>query len=337
MKNYARFITTRHHKGSYNHILTKFLRNRRKKANSERTIERLYYSLHPIGIAANNPQLTAVSNQFLIQFTNTCWLTHAPETMRTRIADTRQFFRWCKKRGYTKRNIAKAIKPVRQNHRRNQRNKAVPEQNAIALMEHLANQLNGRLYRDIFRNLQTERQWSSSDVRTLRDLFILTFLYETGARAGELVTLGSRAMDTATKQPAHSYAITMNGKTNDRDRYFTNHTAELWHIWQHIRPSYKQEFAVIGWRNGRLDHNQLRPQALSNMLVRRCKKADIPHFRTHALRHAKVTRSRRAVGIDLAKILIDHSSLRSTEGYNHIDEDELTAAILATGLSTDII
>ena len=129
--------------------------------------------------------------------------------------------------------------------------------------------------------------WTDESIRALRDLFIITFLYEIGVRAGELSNLGTRAMNEATKTAAAAYAITVIGKTNDRDCSFTNRTAELWRIWQQVRPEGGEEYAVIGWRRyhppGRLYTN-----GISQMLERRCQSLDVPIFRAQVLRHAKV-------------------------------------------------
>lgn len=330
------FLAMEYPKGAYWTILQTYIRKRRGRGLSEHTLARIYYNLHPLGQALDNPPLTDLSAAVLRSYLDGLWLRYAPDTMRTIIGDVRMFFKWAKKKGHSK-NIAKHIKPVRQNPRRRRRARAAPEVDVQRVMEFLAGQLkDGDLvYRDLFRVLQpAETGWGDGAVRALRDLLILTFLYETGARVGELSRLGSQAMDEVTSRRAAVYLVTVTGKTNDRDRYFTERTAELWRIWQRVRPAGDRAFAVVGWRNDR-EPAQILGNGISLMLERRCQKAGVRPFRAQSLRHAKVRRSRQQVGLDMASVLIDHSALRTTWGYANIDDEEIAAAAAATGLQTD--
>jgi len=103
----------------------------------------------------------------------------------------------------------------------------------------LANQLKSAdlVYRDIFGILQTsETDWTYQMKKVLRDLLIVLFLYETGARAGELANLGSKKVNETVKERGDVYLITVEGKTREREHYFTKYTAELWRLWCKIRP-----------------------------------------------------------------------------------------------------
>ena len=187
---------------SYFGVLQKFLKKRHKKGCSEKTINRLYYNLYPIGTKANNTLVSELSRSWLKKFVDEQWLNYAPDTMRTKIGDIRQFFKWCKKKGHHSKNIAKPIKPARHRKRRHRRAKAAPEADIQRLMQHLAMELKkaNLVYRDVFKNLAAaENGWTDEAVRILRDLFIITFFYETGVRAGELSKLGSRTMAEITK------------------------------------------------------------------------------------------------------------------------------------------
>ena len=321
-------------KNTYHHVLQKFLNNRRKRI-SEHTVPRIFYNLYPIGEDLNNPVITVLTRDWIKKYIDKLWLHYAPDTMRTKIGDIRQFFKWCKKKKHLSKNVAKHVKPIRL--RRQRRTKAVPEEDVKKLIDHLAKQVQHLVYRDFFGTLQLNVpiKWSDSDVKVLRDLFITVFLYETGARGGELSKLGSRAMNQATKIKAAAHLITVVGKTNDRDYIFTKHTAELWRIWQQIRPEACPEFAVIGWAKSH-PHNRIKTDGISQMLVRRCQEIEIRPFRTHALRHAKVKRSRRIVGLEITSQLIDHSHIDTTRGYANIDDDELAAAAIKTGIQYDI-
>lgn len=321
-------------KNTYHHVLQLFL-NKRRHRISEHTVARIFYNLYPIGEDLNNPVITVLTRDWIKKYIDELWLHYAPDTMRTKIGDIRQFFKWCKKKKHLSKNVAKHVKPIRR--RRQRRTKAVPEADIKKLIDHLAEQIRHLVYRDIFGILQinSEAQWSDSEVKVLRDLFITAFLYETGARAGELSKLGSRAMNQAPQMNTNAYLITVVGKTNDRDYIFTNHTAELWRIWQQVRPQERPEFEIIGWAKSH-PHAKIKTNGISQMLVRRCQEIEIRPFRAHALRHAKVRRSRRIVGLEITSQLVDHSHIDTTRGYANIDDDELAAAAIKTGIQYDI-
>lgn len=329
------YLQTSYPAGTYHHTLQKFLYKQRQKGLTTHTVSRLYYTLHPIGNKLNNPAIRQITRHQLKNHVAQCWLHYAPDTMRTIIGDMRHFFKWCKRKGHTPKNLAKKLKPIRRRPGRGQK-RAAPEKNIHALMRNLANQLTPLIYRDLFRTLQpAPAGWDYYTRQTLRDLLILVFLYETGARVGELVTLGAKAINNATKTSRAAYQITVVGKTNDRNRYFTERTAELWRIWQQIRPAGEENYAITGWRNNQPPY-PIKPSGISQMLIRRCQSAEITPFRANALRHAKVKRSRQKVGLDMASILIDHSDIATTWGYANIEDQEISAAILETGLKHDL-
>lgn len=336
MNKLDKFLCSQFPKGSYNHALKKFLKKRSAKI-SPHTIARLYYNLHPIGQATDNPQIDTLTADWLITYIDQLWLKYAPDTMRTTIADIRLFFKWCKKKKHHSKNITKRIRPIRR--RRSRRKKAAPEESIQQLIQHLSAQLtrHNLIYRNVFNDIDIAdpADWPPAMQRTLRDLFIITFLYETGARVGELCKLGSKALNDSTRHPATAYQITLIGKTNDRDYFFTEKTAELWRMWQQVRPQQRSAYAVVSWRQSR-PVMPMKPNGVSQMLVRHCKALKIDPFRSHALRHAKIKRSRKAVGIEMAKLLVDHSNLETTWGYANIDDDELMQATVETGLKIDL-
>lgn len=89
------------------------------------------------------------------------------------------------------------------------------------------------------------------------------------------------------------------------------------------------------WRRG-FEPQPATTNGISQMLARRCRDAGIETFRAHALRHSKVRRSRRLVGLELASQLVGHSSLAVTQNYANIDEDELAVAATETGIKRDL-
>ena len=193
------------------------------------------------------------------------------------------------------------------------------------------------IYRNDFECLQlaSDRKWKYKEQQLLRDLFMIVFLYETGARAKELSQLGTKRMEKSCKELRDTYVVTSIGKEHDRDLRFTNKTAELWRLWNQIRPSTCQDYAVIGWGTGHAPC-KLSTNGISQMLVRRCIQAGVWVFRAHAIRHAKIKRSRKQVGIEITSVLIDHSTLDSTRGYANIEEDEIHEATILTGLQYNL-
>ncbi len=337
MNKVNRFLTGDYPEDSYHAVLKNFLLQQKQQGVSKATVDRLFYSLYPIGESLGNPSMGDVQHTHLTAYATRLWLLYAPDSVRTFVGDIRQFFKWCKRRGYHKKNLAKQIAVSRNKRRRSKRQSKAPAETAIRhLMEFLANQLGDLVYRDVFGILQINGDgWSSQSQKALRDLFVITFLYETGARVGELSTLGSRNMNEATAEPQRTYGITLTGKTGERDYLFTQSTAELWRVWEQVRPDGANEYAVLGWGNGHMKRG-MRPNGISQMIARRCQEAKIKPFRAHALRHAKIKRGRVAVGLETTSILVDHSDLRSTRGYANIDDEELTEAAIKTGVQFDL-
>lgn len=329
------FLHEAHPSKTFLHALQKFIHKRIKSGLSDYSIIHLYNTLHPMGLALGNPVLSTLSPQDTKAYADTLWIKYAPGTIRPMVGDIKQFFRWCKKGGYS-RNISKRLTKPRPRHAKS---KAAVEADVQAVVSYLANQLreSNLVFKGFFSQLEAApvTSWTSADKQIIRDLFMVAFLYETGARAGELANLGTRAMLTLCQVRDDTYSITSTGKTNDRTYRFTHQTAELWRIWQLVRPAGNDDYAITGWRH---EHktSPMNTSAISRMLVRRCRELQLKPFRAHALRHAKIQRSRRAVGLELASQLVDHSSIITTIGYDEYKDDELKTATIKTGLQYDV-
>lgn len=334
MRKPEQFLQSQQSQGTYQHTLQLFLRNREKR-NSPHTIERLYYNLHPLGHALGNPPAANITRQQLHQYQRDLWRTYAPETIRTVTADIRQFFRWSKKKNLVPANPAKHLQPVATGHAPRRRNGAAPEADVTAVLHHLSASLSHLIYRDIFGNLQhAETGWLDNDRHALRDLFLLLFLYETGARAGEAANLSSQAMNHSQRY-GRVHTVTVTGKTANRNRHYTTATAELWHIWQQIRPSGGEGYAIVGWRPGQ-EAAPLTANGISQIVLRRSRAAGVRPFRANALRHAKIKRTRQSFSLEVTSRLMDHSSLSSTLNYANIEAEEIAHAATITGLQTDL-
>ena len=329
-----RFLKIKYPKRTYRHHLKIFLK-RKSKTCSPHTVARLYYNLKPLGDHKNNPKTKTIKARQLKSYIQGLWARYAPDTIRGIVGDIKALFRWLKRKGYLKKNPAKKIQSVQQKHRPG-RNRTAKETNIHLLIRHLVQELHNIIYRDLFGNLIIDLpRIADKQQKLLRDLFIVVFLYETGARAGELSNLATRTMNQAQQLSEGIYQITMYGKTNDEDRYFTEKTAEIWRLWHQFRPQEKAEYAIIGWSR-RHKHDQLLSNGISQIIYRRCQQFNIPPFRANALRHAKIKRGRKAIGIELTSKLMGHSSITMTRQYDFIDDDEIAHAARESGLQTDI-
>lgn len=320
--------------GSFHAALQLFLGSRRKRGISEYSVIHLFNSLWPLGDWLDNGPVTAVTPRLLKNYHEALFLRYAPGTVRPVVGDIRQFFAWCKKRRLIEQNPAKRLAKPRP---RRGRDKSAPETAVSGVITHLAGKLSHLVYRDLFGTLQAEPpdKWGDVDRLTLRDLFVVVFLYETGGRAKELAQLGSRTIERECRAVKAAYVVTSTGKTNDRDLRFTEVTAELWRVWVAVRPSACPEYAVFSLRPTH-PPAPLTSNGISQILARRCNEAGTAVFRSHSLRHAKVRRARRLVGLEMASLLIDHSSVEMTRNYAGVEDDEITTAVNETGIKGDI-
>lgn len=333
MNKIESFLETSYPLGSYHAILQKFIKKQYRKGLSEPSIKHLYRSLYALGETLGTVPIKEITYQTLKKYVDDLKLSYAPGTIRPVVGDIKQFFKWCKKKKYHPKNVGKRLTKPR---KRPSQLKAAPEEDVKGVMAYLAKSLNGYVYRDLFGHLQAdpEAAWTYETYKQLHDLFVLTFLYETGCRAGELANLSARAMNKTTLDLKPAYTVISWGKTNDCDLHFTNATAELWRLWYQLRP-HDSPLAAYSWRRGQTPTKFL-TNGISQMLVRRCRQAGKRPFRTHALRHAKVKRSRQLVGIEVTSVLIDHRRLDTTYGYANIDANELKDATIKTGLNYDL-
>jgi integrase len=61
------------------------------------------------------------------------------------------------------------------------------------------------------------------------------------------------------------------------------------------------------------------PHAVQAAVAKVCAEFDIPHWHPHQLRHNAATRLRREHGVDMARIILGHSDLKTTEIYAEAD------------------
>lgn len=315
--------------GSFFCAVQEFLSGQMDKGVSMNTISHLFATLHRMGKVWNNPQMSELNPYMVREYVDSLWLDYAPATVRGLVGDVKLFFKWAKKFGYCKKNLAKSVvKPKL----RPGRERAAGEGDVLRLVKFLADKLGRVLYRDLFGNLVVvDVVWTMEEVQACRDLFIVLMLYESGCRAKELCNLSTRSMQDvcALASPAGVYEVVSIGKTNDRAIRFTDVTAEMWRVWYLVRPV-DARHAVVSWKVGGIPR-PMTTNSLAQMFARRCKQCGVGVFRSHSLRHAKVQRARQRVGLDVAKELLDHSTLVATQHYANIRGKELTEATKVTG------
>lgn len=323
------FLAGFYPKGSFLELAQRFLRHQIDRGVSQAQISHLYYTLHPMGVGLNNPPIDEIDAYKLREYQDGLWLRYAPATIRGLTGDIAHFFRWVKKKGVVKKNPAKRLKKPRS---RPGKPKGVNEVAVWTVARYLVFKLKRVCYRDLFGNLQNGQDvWEFDEIKAVRDLFTLLFLYETGCRAGELCSLSVRAMDESVFRPAGvAYEVISIGKTGDKLLRFTHVTAEIYRIWRDIRPGYSLH-AVSSWSRGEAAIRPMTPRGLANMLERRCQQAGVEIFRPHSLRHAKARRARLEVGLDMARELLGHSTIVMTQNYAEVQGSELTNAALLTG------
>lgn len=329
-KNLQIFLGASYPPGSLLTAAQQFLRNREPNVSSASLIH-LYRTLIQHGRSLDNPLLVTISPRCLSGYVDELLTRYSPGTIRPIVGDLKQFYAWIHNEGIVESNLGRRLKKpkrVKEKHH-------ADEEDMLSLVRFLAGRLNRLLYRDLFGNMQTATDgWDYAHYKTLHDLMAISFLYETGCRAGELCNISNHRLAQTVGKTQETYGITCYGKTNDRRYRFTNATAELCRIWLNKRP-YSCTWFFWSWRRG-FEPKKLTTNGLGQMLVRRCRQAGVPPFRAHAMRHAKVIRSRKTVGLEIASKLIDHSSIQTTREYDYIDDQELKAAAIRTGLNIDL-
>lgn len=306
----------------------RFLKERESEVTTASVVH-LYRTLYQHGLEIDNPPLIEITPRMLAGYVDDLQTRYSPGTIRPVVGDLKQFYGWAYEAGLTEGDYSRRLKrpkKVKEKHH-------ADEGDMMALIKSLSDRLAPLLFHDLFGCLQAANEgWDYESYKTLHDLTSVSFLYETGCRAGELCNLSAHHLSKAIMTPKRRvYGVTCYGKTNDRSYRFTSVTAELCRLWLQERP-FTTTWAFVSWRRG-YNPAKLTTNALSQMLARRCRQANIKPFRAHSIRHAKVIRSRKAVGLELTSRLIDHSNIQTTKEYDYIEDDELDAAAAITGLS----
>ncbi len=317
--------------------LFEFLSGKRKATSHKNTIH-LFQTLHPLCMAF--PDLDHVVYSDLVGWVEALTARYAVGSLRSKLIDIRTFFRWCVDTERVGVDVAKGLKLPRVR----PRDKSASEADYLKVVKKLAEGLEGRIVRNVFGQWEIApgTKWlMRSHVHTMRDLFLLVLLYETGCRAGEAAKLSTRAMKQALSAPSGSkdapvYTLAVVGKTGVRYRSFTRATANLWGLWESVRPKDGREWVLVKWHKVGEVPKPLHSEDVTQIVSRRCAFCGVKPFRPHALRHAKAQRAKRVGGVQVAAALLDHHDLGSTLFYTADNETELNAAALASGFNSDL-
>lgn len=302
---------------------------------SPHSVAHLRATLTKLGSVLASRPVDDVTYADLRQWVDELYLQYRPGTIRPMVGDVRQFWRWAKRRKMVKRNPAKRLRaPSSRLLRDATVNRAAPDADVIAVIRYLERRLERVVYRDLFGGLDSlpPSAWTYQEQLAIRDQLILVMLWETGARVGEMWRLSTMAMESATATPAAAYRVVSTGKTAAATLWFTEATAELWRVWNRVRPRPGGEtYAVVAWRAD-VTPRPMDSQTISRTLARLCERAGVRPFRAHALRHAKARRATLAVGLPAASRLLGHSSEAVTAVYAAADDEQLSDAAVQTGL-----
>lgn len=152
----------------------------------------------------------------------------------------------------------------------------------------------------------------------LRNKAILSFVWDTGARTGDIINLRPsriRLKDRKAELKDGKYGV-------DREVIFSEHTAELLREWKKRKPQSDYLFCT-------LKGNKLSRKYIYNMVRRYAKRAGIDKkVGLHAIRHSYATKFYKESEHDLFALqkLMGHSRVTSTQVYCYIDNEHADKA-----------
>ncbi|GIW70349.1 MAG: tyrosine recombinase XerC [Patescibacteria group bacterium] len=182
-----------------------------------------------------------------------------------------------------------------------------------------------------YKKLLTAIPRKTNDPRHIRNLAIITMLYDTGARNGEIVSLNISDVDT---KRMRAVIKTEKAKTRRpiREIFWTRNTNENLKKWIKKRDHLKRiltfkdpEALFISTTNSKAGY-RFTIKGVGEMIRKYCNRAKIPYLNPHSFRHK--------LGHDLANKnynnsvisnILGHSSLQSSYIYTLMTDKELEA------------
>lgn len=96
----------------------------------------------------------------------------------------------------------------------------------------------------------------------------------------------------------------------------------------HLR---RNERKRVGGRRRRPPRDHYTTGTYRQAVERACEKAGVPAWTPHQLRHAAATELRKEFGVELARVILGHSSAFTTEIYAEADRAKAVAAVEKVG------
>lgn len=152
--------------------------------------------------------------------------------------------------------------------------------------------------------------------RDIRDALLISLSIDSGARRGTMRNLKAadvqRALESVerTNEGRAVYTVKAKGKTGITEVVFFAETAELFGLWLPLVPG-KSPYVFISLRTLK----RLQPDALSKAYVRVCEFADVPVFRSHAVRKRNTDRVIRLSDLEVGQRYAGHRQLSTTARY----------------------
>ena len=156
---------------------------------------------------------------------------------------------------------------------------------------------------------------SSLDKDSTRDKLIIEMLYATGVRVSELINIKLSDIDFDNKR------IVVCGKGNkERIVYYGDYASEALYKYLETHPKRNHNYLFMNSRGGKITDRGIR-YIIDNIMKRLSVKT---HVTPHVLRHTFATDMlNNGCDIRVVQELLGHSSLRTTEIYTHVTNEQL--------------
>lgn len=163
--------------------------------------------------------------------------------------------------------------------------------------------------------------------RDVRDALAVSICLDCGGRIGEVRSLRRRALEIAlasgevTPNGRTRHIIVGRGKTGAANLVFFEETAVLARLWLEVSPWPGADHVFISLKSGRL----LRRESMSRCFDRICDYANVPKFRSHAIRKRNASDLQQMFGDpELTRQYLGHSTIAVTmKHYNDFEQNRV--------------
>ncbi len=172
--------------------------------------------------------------------------------------------------------------------------------------------------KEIGRILAAPLEYTKNELQKMRDFAILQFLYGTGLRVTELITLQKKDI----KLDSHQFSVV--GKWSKlRSVFATKHAIDALKKWNELRTDESPYLFISLSRNGFWEH--LSRNSIEEIVRKYAKLWGINKKVTpHTLRHSfATTLIKKWADIRAVQTLLGHASITTTQIYTHVDDKHL--------------